>query len=390
MILNNVTIAGSGARCNISISSNGLIRSLHNESDACGTVLDFEDALVFPGLINSHDHPDFNLFPRLGDRVYSNYTEWGKYIHSAYRPQIEQVMKVPIALRALWGIYKNLLCGVTTVVNQGDRLNPPNDLISVFEQSQCIHSVGFDHFWPLRLNNPAKFRLAVNIHVGEGTDSNAYSEIGRLISFNLFRRPLIGVHGVAMSQKQAKKFKALVWCPDSNYFLFNKTADVSQLKKHTAILFGTDSCLTASWNIWEHLRLARSCNQLTDLELYSAVTKTASQVWGLNAGEIAPGRDADLVIARPRQAHSSYAPFFSLNPEDILLVMQKGRVRLFDVSLSPQLTRDIGTEFSKIVIGGAVKYVYGDLPGLMEQIQQYYPNARFPVAAATYAEPAIL
>ena len=45
------------------------------------TIINFENAIAFPGLINSHDHLDFNLFPQTGNRIYNNYTEWGKDIH---------------------------------------------------------------------------------------------------------------------------------------------------------------------------------------------------------------------------------------------------------------------------------------------------------------------
>src|SRR3569833_2283595 len=76
-------------------------------------ILDFENAIVFPGLINSHDHLDFYLFPRLGNRIYGNYVEWSRDIHKADKDTIEKVLKVPKHLRVKWGIYKNLLAGVT-------------------------------------------------------------------------------------------------------------------------------------------------------------------------------------------------------------------------------------------------------------------------------------
>jgi cytosine/adenosine deaminase-related metal-dependent hydrolase len=95
------------------------------------------------------------------------------------------------------------------------------------------------------------------IHTGEGKDELAYKEIDELIHWNLLGKKLIGIHGVVMSEDQAKEFEALVWCPGSNYFLLNQTAQIDRLKKHTTILFGTDSTLTGNWNIWDHIRLAR-------------------------------------------------------------------------------------------------------------------------------------
>src|SRR5882757_4983728 len=106
--------------------------------------IQFENAIVFPGLINSHDHLDFNLFPQLGDKTYSNYTEWGNYIHEHYKDEIAKSLKIPALLRSRWGLFKNLLCGVTTVVNHGELSGMDDDLITVFEKYSCIHSVQFE------------------------------------------------------------------------------------------------------------------------------------------------------------------------------------------------------------------------------------------------------
>ncbi|WP_431200330.1 hypothetical protein ACQ86K_10855 [Mucilaginibacter sp. P19] len=102
------------------------------------------NAIAFPGLINSHDHLDFNLFPQLGNKTYESYTEWGKHIHRAYAVEIASVLKIPIALRERWGVYKNLLCGVTTVVNHGEKTTINDPLITIFDNCQSIHSVRFE------------------------------------------------------------------------------------------------------------------------------------------------------------------------------------------------------------------------------------------------------
>src|ERR1700761_4498733 len=67
--------------------------------------LSFDGALVFPGLINSHEHLEFNLFPMLGNRIYRNYTEWGPDIHANNNMVIKQVLQIPQALRTQWGVY---------------------------------------------------------------------------------------------------------------------------------------------------------------------------------------------------------------------------------------------------------------------------------------------
>jgi hypothetical protein len=252
-------------------------------------------------------------------------------------------------------------------------------LITIFEDSHCLHSVGFEKQWKIKLNNPVKKNQPVNIHVGEGTDAASAKEIDQLIKYNLLNRKLVGVHGVAMSAAQAEHFEALVWCPETNFFLLNKTAAIDLLAKHTDILFGTDSTLTGSWNIWEHLRLARETGMLSDDGLFAALTQNPADVWQLNSGTLAAGKDADIVVAKKPAVKNGYDAFFSLNPQHILLVTHKGDIGLFDEELLPQLTAMDISGFSRVFMGDNCKYVKGDLPALIKQIRDHQPNVNIPV-----------
>src|ERR1700712_4564531 len=108
MILHNALLMDQPDPVDVTIEGN---RILHVEEAASGaiksnseTVIDLEGSLLFPGLINSHDHLDFNLFPRLGSETYKNYTEWGNHLHKTYHPEINAVMRVPLLIREQWGI----------------------------------------------------------------------------------------------------------------------------------------------------------------------------------------------------------------------------------------------------------------------------------------------
>ena len=379
MILNNLKMALTGSPINIRVTDNIIaeVSSKPLEAKLGQFNLNFDGALVFPGIVNSHDHLDFNLFPALGDRTYKNYTEWGRYIHKNYRDKIVRILKIPTALSEQWGVYKNLLNGVTTVVNHGKKTRETTLPITVYEDCQSIHSVRFEKKWWLALNNPLKRKLPVAIHTGEGTDISANQEIDKLIHRNLLKRPLVGIHGVAMNNEQAKAFKALVWCPESNHFLLNATAPVNCLKEDVSILFGTDSTLTGSWNMWDHIRRARETEYLTDEELFNSLTSNPAKIWKLDSGEIAVNKCADLVIAK-NNANKANA-FFSLNPEDILMVIHKGSISLFDEDLYNQLKNIAIDNYSKVCIKGRCKYILGNLPLLMQHIKQYYPEADFPV-----------
>jgi len=177
-----------------------------------------------------------------------------------------------------------------------------------------------------------------------------------------------------MSATQAKKFNALVWCPQSNFFLLNKTAPVDELKKHTDMLFGTDSTLTSNWNIWDHISIARKTGLLTDEELYNTFNKNAARVWTLQ------NEEQNIVVAKNKHRGNFYSAFYAIQPEDILLVMHQGNIRLFDEELLDQLTMlDIG-KFSKVYLNGACKYVEGNLAALITEIKAWYPEAQLPVA----------
>jgi cytosine/adenosine deaminase-related metal-dependent hydrolase len=377
MRLHNLTPVNNHQPVNILVQNQKIQDA--GRPDKANFTIDLTGAMAFPGLINSHDHLDFNCFTPLGDRIYNNYTEWGNHIHASYKDEIDRVLKIPLSLRAAWGIYKNLLAGVTTVVNHGDSLKINNPLIDIYQRPQNLHSVRFQKKWKWKLNNPFVSNRSCVIHAGEGSDQASSNEIDELIRWNFLRRKIIVVHGVAMNPLQAKQFAGLVWCPESNRVLLNRHADIYQLKEHIQVVLGTDSTLTGSWNIWKHLRLARQLRLADDPSLFDMVTTSAAQLWRLNKGSLDPGRDADIVVATAKNKSLSWDSFFSINPTDLLMVLHKGHIRLFDKSLLPQLENhiDLG-RFTEINAGATIKLVEGDLPALIKAIKQYHPGVQLP------------
>ncbi len=382
MLLNNLITTVGSRPVNIGIYGEKIMSmgvAMHNVYDSFQ--MHFSHAMAIPGLINSHDHLDFNCFSLLGNKKYEDYTEWGRHIHENYKDEIKAILKVPENLRTNWGMYKNLLAGVTTVVNHGKVLKIENPLIDILQNTRNLHSVEFEQNWKWKLNNPLLINKDCVMHAGEGTSQKASDEIDDLIKYNLLKRKLIAVHGVAMKPEQASHFKGLIWCPESNRVLFGGHAQISGLKNHTAILFGSDSTLSGNWNIWQHLRLARSLQQLTDEELFNTLTNEPARLWHLNKGKLAPKADADVVIIKIKPGHSAMSALFESNPEDILMVIQKGKIRLFDKCLLPQI-RLLPVNlfrYSQLSIKGKVKFVEGDLLGLITEIKKHNPHIRFPV-----------
>ncbi|HVT84717.1 MAG TPA: amidohydrolase family protein [Chitinophagaceae bacterium] len=373
MILRNLSIHGTEGKKTIYIR-HGRITSVTEVNDPVykqndETLIDFDDAIAFPGFINSHDHLDFNLFPQLRNGTYKNYRDWGHDIHQQNKNVIDEVLKIPQDLRIRWGLYKNLLNGVTTVVNHGKKIPVPTDLINVL-QPASLHSPAFEKNWKWKLNSPL-YKSPIAMHIGEGTDTIAKREIDEVIRWKFRRKKIVAVHGVAMSEEQADSFYGLVWCPASNYFLLDQTADIEKLKNRTNIVFGTDSTLTASWNLWEHIRKAKESG-INERELLSMLTSNPARLWGLNeTGEIVEGKNADITVLRKRES------FYDLIPDDILLVLNKGKVKLFDETMAVQMEDFIKNDFSLVIINSRVKYIKGDLSKLVQRIKEYYSKFEF-------------
>jgi cytosine/adenosine deaminase-related metal-dependent hydrolase len=384
MILRGVEIVGQGGgRQEIAIAGSTIARvspcaPRDAPADRGELALDFEEAIAFPGLTNSHDHLEFNLHPSLGHARYADYREWGNDIHRRDAAVIASLQRVPKAVRLRWGALKNLLCGVTTVAHHGARGDDLRPLPVRAAPGTAIHSVGAAPRWRLRLNAPFGQAPWV-VHVGEGTSAGAHREIDALLRWNLLRKPLVGVHAIAMRPAQAPRFRAVVWCPVSNEFLYGATADVSALKRSTTILFGTDSTLTADWNVWNHLRRARALGPLDDRELFAALTRAAAVVWGRpDDGRLAAGTTADVVIAR-RKAQDPWDAFFAVDPEDILLVLRDGAPILCDASVEGVR---IDGPWSSLRLGAATKRVAEDVPDLLARLRRYAAAPNLPIAVA--------
>jgi hypothetical protein len=307
--------------------------------------IDVDGALAFPGLVNSHDHLEFDIYPQLDGGPYQDYVEWAQDFHRRHAQTVARLEAVPRAQRVRLGLIRNLLCGVTSVAHHGDDPQCPDSPIAIIQDTRAIHSPRLGRLQGMLIPD----RRPVVVHIGEGVGIESRREVDRFFRWNIWHKSVIGVHAIAVRPEQAHRFEAIIWCPMSNEFLYGRTAAISAFKTATTILFGTDSTLTAPWNIWDHIRHARKLGELTDQELIAALTSAARRIWKLSTG-------GDVVIARKRHA-SPLESFFAINPHDILLVIKGGRVVLIDESLCPQLP---GIPFSRLAINGIEKRMIGN------------------------------
>ena len=102
--------------------------------------------LLLPGLINAHDHLEFALFPRLGNRTYANAHEWALDIYRPEDDPIRSLRKIEKSIRLWWGGIRNLLSGVTTVCHHNEYAPAFDDHfpVRVLRNYGWAHSFAFE------------------------------------------------------------------------------------------------------------------------------------------------------------------------------------------------------------------------------------------------------
>jgi len=381
VVLNNVSILNnSGNHFCVSILD-GKINSVIAEpvkGSNHSHIINFKDALVFPGLFNAHDHLEFNLFPRLRSRYYRDYLEWGNDIQKLYSKEIDAALKIPVELRMKFGMIKNLLNGITTVMHHGNKsIKKSDQIVSVISNYNFLHSVSLERNWRIKLTLMLN-KLPFVIHLGEGVGAAMENEVNKLFKWNLFKREIIAVHGIGLNTNHADKLAALIWCPDSNLFLYNKTANVFELKNRIPVLFGSDSNLTSDPNFWNHIRIARVINALNDEELINSITSLPSELLNIkDIGKIKNGYLADIVVVK-KKSENNYDAFFNINPEDILLIIRSGKIILFDESLEHECAY---LNYCRFKIRGAVKFAEKEIVSVIKKLEGY--NIRLPLELST-------
>jgi cytosine/adenosine deaminase-related metal-dependent hydrolase len=299
------------------------------ESGRFDIVVDCPDAEVRPGLINAHDHLHRNHYGRLGAGRYPNAYRWAEDIQLRFSRRIARGRRLPRREALLTGAWKNLFAGVTTVVHH-DPWEPD-----------------FDNGFPIRVARvPAADSLGMTesleapssgpfcLHVAEGVDGVAATEIHALARRGLLNPSLIAVHGVGIERGGIERFHrsgaALVWCPSSNQFLFGRTASKALLDSASDLLLGSDSRLTGAGDLLDEIQAARACGVVSDERLEDAVGRVSAWRLGLAEPSLEPGSRADLILLSK--------PLMEARSSDVALTVVAGIPRV----ASPRVARQLG------------------------------------------------
>jgi cytosine/adenosine deaminase-related metal-dependent hydrolase len=332
--------------------------------------IDFSGHYVYPGLINSHDHLELNLYPALGSPYYSNYVEWSNAIYKPLESPLREIEKVNMSDRLMWGGLKNLISGATTVIhhNPWNRLFEKKEFpVKVLKQMSWSHSLAFGK--SIAESFPKKRNIPFVIHAAEGIDETALSEIDTLEKLGLLHDNTVLIHCVALNSKTieliARRNASVIWCPASNNFIFGKTTPVEKIKGSVRLAIGTDSTLTGSPTLLDEIRSASDQKILSEKDLVAMVTTQPSAIFQLPVPEIALNGQADLFIT-PKNDNDYYENLTIAKPSDIRMVLVNGNVRMQDYSIEA-IHKSMKHFFS---MSGITKRTDVDVASLKQRIER--------------------
>lgn len=328
--------------------------------------LDLTGYLLFPGLVNAHDHLEFALFPRLGHAPYADSAQWAEDIHTHQAESIQLHKTVPKETRLWWGGVRNLLCGVTTVCHHNPLhpfLQGRDFPVRVVQEYSWAHSLTFAREIPKSLRRTGPDEPFV-IHAGEGIDQNSVDEFDALDALGALESRSVLVHGLALDRAGTERLNergcSLVVCPSSNHFLFQRTHTRELLESVARLALGSDSPLTADGDLLDELRFTHRRDLLAIDRLYGTVTDKASGILRLHNGEgtLRIGASADLFAVRHRDGDPSEI-LACLSWRDVELVIVGGQVRLASPEIWTRLPPALRCHLTAIKVDDHLRWLHG-------------------------------
>ncbi len=308
---------------------------------------------IFPGLIDTHNHPHWNTIPmwRPG-RTYENRYEWRE--SQEYLDEVKSLYE-SIEDAGLWPEsvkYAEIraMIGGTTMIQGTDgadwgylvrNLDYYGWLAASYVEdiTQIEPDVLDDILWAF--DEGYIYRLFLHVAEGKHTDPRTQAEFPFLVDAGLARPGVVIIHGIALTQADfevmAQNDMYLVWSPKTNDVLYGETADVvGALEAGVTVALGPDWSITGSDNLLEELKVAywysltHLGGAITPKQLFKMATCDAAIVAGADdpswfrLGKIEPGYQADLLLA-PRLHPDPHVSLLLTFPRQIRLVVIDGR-----------------------------------------------------------------
>lgn len=343
--------------------------SCSSRAEATGATVVNTEGLIFPGLIDAHNHIQYNYLPVWKpSKLFKNSGQWaaskeyGDFL--SFHRDHEQVSKL-LCQMVKYSEVRSLLSGTTTVQGTPKYGTCVKTLVRNAELSPIYHGLfDQDYIQTAALGvsslDMAKAQELLDnfsdgttrsffIHLSEGIDDTSRQEFYKLSSLGLLDPHVVIIHGTALGQTELKLVKQagmkLVWSPSSNMALYGATNDIKAARSlGIPLALAPDWTLTGAQNLIDEMRFVWKYNQEQLQGLFSAkeivemVTINPAQFLGAEKaiGRIEEGFLADLMVIRGDAKHP-YESLVTAKTEQVSLVLVNGTPLYGDESLMVQL-----------------------------------------------------
>lgn len=357
-----------------------------DESDAAISI-SVKNGVLMPGLINSHDHLLGTYYPKVGNGPYENWLPWDNDLKSS--PVYTERQQIENRDLYLLGGYRSLVSGATSVSDHIPHFvqDPFIDLlpVRVLKDFALAHSIGpYALAWGdgihVEYQKAIKDDLPFITHIAEGFDPLTRQDIKTLDHEGGLGEHSVLIHGLAFSDDDIKLIKerdaSVVWCGDSNMFMFNKTANIKKLiETGVNVCIGTDSPMSGGENILYEMKHDKALykrlykEELADEMIVKMTTVNAAKAFRQKKlGKIETGYTADFVVFTNNE-NNSYKSVVNSRLRDVQLVVIDGKPSYGNIEFS-DLFDSLKIEYQTVKIDGVRKVIVGDIIGLIKRIQR--------------------
>jgi cytosine/adenosine deaminase-related metal-dependent hydrolase len=339
--------------------------------------------VIFPGLVDAHNHTQFNYLPPWTPPfLFTNRYQW--QARGDYRMHVTSVNDneaTYVCQQVKYGELRALIGGTTTM--QGTFSNSRKCFRTLVrnaeygdlgEDKMRTHVGNVSDVMPYdaqdlvdQLN--AGDVTAYVIHLAEGIDDLSRSELTTLDGLGLLRKETVIIHGTALGTPELQKVAAagakLVWSPLSNLALYGQTTNVPLARSMgIPVALAPDWTPSGSASLLGELKVARDydCSYwgstLDNKTLVQMVTSIPADAMALGGqiGRLAPGKVGDVLVIADR-GEDAYDTLINATLSDVRLVVIGGDVRYGDAGLESASPRPATTGCEAMSICGQDKFL---------------------------------
>ena len=320
--------------------------------------------LIFPGLIDPHNHPQYNVLGHIPfGQTFVDRADWqSDPMYSEFNSQYYGIRDYGGADAQETNIWKlaevRAMASGTTMVQGSNCYSHSTDSFARLgigaKNVGRFPSHAYSSTFPLTYSDwdyrSAQFWNRFVIHLSEGISQDAMDELDAWDGMGLLDERTAIIHGVPYGPAEWARLASvdahLIWSPVSNWVLYGATANIPQ-----AIAAGVNVALSPDWtpsggvDLLEEMRFAEEINQndwagiLTPEFFAMAVTRNAALAVGFEdqVGQIEVGYDADLAVF-PGDPMAPYESLMAARAKTVQLTVVAGRPTYGDPDLMDQFT----------------------------------------------------